>query len=196
MILIDPGHGYLREDFYDPGAVATYGSQSYEEARLAYYYALALKHVLHQEGFATALTRPTWRSPATLRERCQMLKDPKTTMLISIHWNAHNNKQARGWEILYRYDPPSPQLLLAQTLRQALQPFYDARSIPWRDYKKGVWGVLCDREKPACLIELGFITNTADFHALWSPVPKTDREIRLDWAAHVMRGIRAYLSRI
>lgn len=196
MIVIDPGHGYLREDHYDPGARAQHGKETFEEARLVYYYALALKHVIHQSGLSVVLTRPTWQSPATLRERCQLYRDPRTTMFISLHFNAHTNSQARGWEILYRYDPPSPQLAFAQTIRQALQPFYAAREIPWRNYKKGQWAVLCNSQKPGCLIEIGFITSPEDFHKLWHVSPTEHRKIRLEWAEHVLRGIRAYLSRL
>lgn len=194
VILIDPGHGYLREDYYDPGAEAKHWNMVFEEAKIVYSYALALKHVLAQAGFAVRLTRPNWKSPATLLERCRMLRAPEAMMLLSLHLNAHDTAQATGWEILYRYDPPSPQLALARSLYQALTPFYTARNVVWRGYKKGVWGVLCDRTKPACLIELGFITNERDLSVLWKSDPKQYREVRLEWADCVLRGVRAYLS--
>lgn len=165
-LAIDPGHGYSNRTpgVYDPGAVAA----GVAEADVALQWALTGKWVLGQMGLEVWLTRDDDRDPAPVGTRDDRALRAGCSHFISLHCNSSVNAGATGTETYYR-DKADAGLALA-VQRCALEAMWGDRKQPLL-YDRGLklegqsqhprLAVL-DFPGPACLLEVGFISNLDD----------------------------------
>ncbi|MFO7717011.1 MAG: N-acetylmuramoyl-L-alanine amidase [Desulfohalobium sp.] len=88
-VMIDPGHGGK-----DPGAV--HGDIHEKDINLEV--ALRLGEMLEKKGFTVLYTR-TEDKFIPLEERTALANSKKADLFISLHVNAHNNAQVKGFEL-------------------------------------------------------------------------------------------------
>jgi N-acetylmuramoyl-L-alanine amidase len=157
-ILLDAGHGG-----HDSGAVNRVHGISEEDITLTV--ALKTGRLLRDRGFHALHTRDNdvYISPS---DRLKMIRDYKPDAFVSIHCNASAVAQAHGAETIYRdkYDLP-----LAQNIHKYLIASSKLRD---RGIKTDIGdlgrrlAVLGDLKTPACLVEIGFISNEDDLHVM------------------------------
>lgn len=155
-ILLDAGHGGD-----DPGAV--YSGIKEEDITLAV--TLALGGRLRTAGFNVLFTRDKDMnlSPS---QRLAMIRQYKPDAFISIHCNASTNSQAHGIETIYRDDFDYP---LAKEIHMSLIATTEARDRGIKNDEKELkrkLTVLGNLQTPACLVEIGFISNPEDMKML------------------------------
>ncbi|MDP2167977.1 MAG: N-acetylmuramoyl-L-alanine amidase [Thermodesulfovibrionales bacterium] len=151
-ILLDAGHGGT-----DPGAV--YGGISEEDITLDV--VLRLGERLRENGHNVLYTRDrdTNLMPS---DRLKMIQEYKPDAFISVHCNAATNPQAHGVETIYRDDYDYPlacevhKALLATTEMRDRKVKHDSET----PHKR--LAVLGDLKTPACLVEIGFMSNDDD----------------------------------
>lgn len=161
---------------FDPGAVA----EGVREADITLAFALAIKHFAPEFGVHVFLTRHSNVSPAPLGERCRAAIEAGCECFISLHCNA-GSSSARGVETFYRDD-----LQFALRMHRLM-----AQAIPTKD--RGVKHesastrrrlAVLDFPGPACLVELGFISNPADRLLL------QERETRINVARAILGELK------
>ena len=155
-IFVDPGHGLGSRSpgVWDPGAVA--GGVS--EADVVFAWALTLKHVLAERGIQSVLSRKTDRDEAPLRYRVKAATDLGCSHLLSLHCNA-GAILARGTETFHRYDTPFVRAAHHAAVSAVGSADRGVRPEHMTQHKS--LAILAFRG-PACLIELGFLTNPGD----------------------------------
>lgn len=159
-ILLDPGHGGEQ-----PGAV--HGGVQEKDISLAV--VLRAAAVLRELGHDVLLTRDRDQS-LSLSERFRMIVDFKPEAFISVHCNAAVSVQAGGVETYYRDDYDYP---LANSVQTYLAAYTGRRDRGVRHdigVLKRRLAVLNDLETPACLAELGFLSNDSDRNYMASNV--------------------------
>ncbi len=158
-IYIDQGHNPR-----NPNAGAE-GSGLVEQD-LTYKIGIALAELLRQNGnFEVRLSRPTSNTQlgtsnaTSLRARVDGANSWGADYFVSLHTNASSNPAASGTEVLV-YSQPSRASELAEDILSWL-----TRITGLRDRgvitRNGLY-VLRKTEMPAVLVEMGFITNSAD----------------------------------
>lgn len=149
---IDPGHGMSNREHavFDPGAV--YGVET--EARIALIVAGFLRDECLRRGWRTFLTRTSSSDDAPLRERVPRMRAAQCDAIVSIHCNAHEREFAHGTETLY---------FAAEWVAAAVQrEVVEALGTTNRGCKQRDDLAILRYERPAILVELGFITNEHD----------------------------------
>jgi len=157
-ILLDAGHGGK-----DPGAVNSDSGR--QEDDIALEVVLALGILLRDAGHNVLHTRDrdTYISPA---DRLGMIKRYEPDCFVSVHCNSASNPSARGVETIYRdeYD-----IELAHHVHIALVDYTGLKDRGVKqdngDLKRRL-AVLGDLETPACLVEIGFISNEGDLEVI------------------------------
>jgi len=157
-ILIDAGHGGK-----DPGAINQDSGRKEKDITLEV--VLKLANLLRDAGHNVLLARDRdiYISPA---DRLAMIKRYSPDCFVSVHCNASSNPSASGVETIYRdeYD-----IELARHIHTAL---VDYTGLKDRGIKQdsGDLGrrlaVLSDLNTPACLVEIGFISNKDDLRVI------------------------------
>jgi len=160
LIVLDPGHGG-----FDTGST----SQNVEEKALALRTAVLVKRYLSSMGYRVILTRSR-DVFIPLAKRTAIANDTKSKLLVSLHYNAFKNPNAKGIEIYY-YDKGSKwrssnskklaQLVLSRLLTQT-----GAAS---RGVKHGNFHMVREANMPAILVEGGFITHPKERDQLSDP---------------------------
>ncbi|MBI3078708.1 MAG: N-acetylmuramoyl-L-alanine amidase [Deltaproteobacteria bacterium] len=189
-IVIDPGHGGR-----DPGA--SLKGVALTEAEVALAVARAVRDRLEAKGHEVILTREElgpdeYLAPAA---RPALARDQGAEVLVSLHLNADPDEdqpgmpEAKGEEVWYH--PTSPE---GQRLAKCLQPLVDQTfpDEPFRGLKASdKLAVLrgCQRSGiPSCLIEMGFIDNSATNRQLGDP------EVQQRLGELISEGILKYLE--
>lgn len=181
-VCIDAGHGGS-----DPGATDAVGVRLEKDDTLAL--ALAAQQYLNTNypNIEVLLTRDT-DAALTLQQRCKTANDFRADLFISIHRNSAEN-DAGGTEIWIPSGKPTADRMLAESILQRLNEvgLSDNRGIKGGTAGNpgGNYYVLGNTNMPACLIELGFISNTEDNRLL-----DIHRE---DYARAIADGITAIL---
>lgn len=157
-ILLDAGHGGR-----DPGAVNEDGLR---EKDITLEVVIESGTMLQDAGHSVLYTRDR-DIGLTPSQRLEMIKEYKPEVFVSVHCNASTNTEAHGIETIWKdkYDKP-----LAEAVHKSL---LDATGLKDRglkqdggaEYKRGL-AVLKDLETPACLIEIGFISNENDLEVI------------------------------
>ena len=183
-LVIDVGHGWRAtgpSKTFDPGAVGRLNEKAYAEHNIALMYARSLRDacLALDPTLSVHLLVATEANPLTLAKRRAYM--PSASALLSIHLNAHTNRLARGHEVWYHHESHLP---FAQAVYRA---GVDALGLPRRGIRQQAFTVL-RRERPAALVELGFISNVDDLQQLLLTT------VRTDWARAVAHAIRQYLS--
>ncbi|GIW60474.1 MAG: hypothetical protein KatS3mg087_1540 [Patescibacteria group bacterium] len=181
-IAIESGHGY-KGDTYDPGAISQIENNRYEEAAIAYDYALSLRFVLKSHNIESLIIPNQKSNGLNLTQRATYITQNKCTAVVSIHLNSHKNKEANGYETLYRRDD---QKSFAETIHQALQRAYP--ELTNRGIKQQKVMILSP-SVPGALIELGFITNQKDIETVAPNDPEQYRTRRILLAKQITSAI-------
>lgn len=190
IYIIDAGHGGE-----DGGAVAPDGTL---EKNLNLDTALRLNAVMKLFGYETITTRENDNavgdnSLETLRERkasdiktrAQLLENTENGVLVSIHQNMFSVEKYNGAQIFYS-DNNKESKLLAESIREQIktliQPYNERTTKP---SGKNIY-ILYHAEKPAIMVECGFLSNNAELQKLKSG------EYRAQLAFAVFCGIYEY----
>jgi N-acetylmuramoyl-L-alanine amidase len=156
-IAIDPGHGMNNtgNGKFDPGAVAA----GFREADIALDYGLQLQKAFQANKIPVFMTRADNKEPAPVVQRAGRAEKAGCTHYIALHLNSPDgDPTTHGLQVCFRdatKDKP-----LAEKLQTALVKVTKFRDLG-TDRRPNL-AVLKFSKGPAALIELGFITNTAD----------------------------------
>jgi N-acetylmuramoyl-L-alanine amidase len=153
-VVLDPGHGG-----YDNGAKAVSGLN---EKMLTLDVAKRVKPLLQARGYRVIMTRTT-DVFIPLGGRTGISNSHRDAAFVSIHCNWANRRAANGVEAYY-YNPKSAPLA-AKILRE-IAPCYGSHS---RGVKFARYYVLHHNERPATLLEIGFISNGKENASLQNP---------------------------
>ncbi len=150
-VYIDCGHGGR-----DSGAV----NGSYYEKTFALNVGLKLKkRLLDSNKFEVRMSREG-DTYCTLDYRTSDANKWGADIFISIHTNSSDKKSATGIETFcYKYKYRQ----LADAINNGVLQYIDLTN---RGVKEGNWHVVRESKMSACLVELGFITNSNDLNLL------------------------------
>lgn len=159
-IVIDPGHGGI-----DGGATSCTGVS---ESRLNLEISLRLNDLFHLLGYETVMIRTTDTSVYTegntiatqklsdLKERVRIVNETTGAILVSIHQNTFSDSRYSGAQVFF--DTAGQGKDLAKQLQQQLVSSLDSDSKRQEKKGKGIY-LLEHSEKPAVLVECGFLSN-------------------------------------
>ncbi len=168
-VIIDPGHGG-----HDPGSKSVYGKEKEFNFRLA----TLLKRDLERRGFRVRMTRGD-DSYLTLGQRVVFANRIPDAIFISLHFNSYKNREAKGLET-YALSPQgsgthndsgpdgrmltgnsrdSENIALATAVHASVLKKTRAED---RGIKRDRFTVLAGINKPAILVEGGFLSNPAE----------------------------------
>jgi len=156
LIVLDAGHGGEQA-----GAIGLFGLR---EKDLTLLFCKKLRDCLIARGYRVLMTRDGDNS-VPLDDRTSLANLQHATLLISIHCNYAQNKQARGIETLYS-TPKSRSLAQFIHEQLALVPLV---GVVDRGVKRGLLQTLYGCECPAALIELFFLSNPDDVQLIQDP---------------------------
>ncbi|MFA1820327.1 N-acetylmuramoyl-L-alanine amidase [Virgibacillus oceani] len=149
--IIDAGHGGI-----DAGAI---GLDNVKEKDLNLSTTDTIAARLEDEGAAVSLTRED-DSYVSLDERVHISNASNANVFISIHYNANEDPSAKGLTTYYSSDIAKE---LAETVQSSIQEKVDLVD---RGAKQNGYHVLHHNNKPAILLELGFVTNVRDLEVI------------------------------
>lgn len=183
-IAIDPGHGYCnrRPGVYDPGAE----EGGVAEADVALALGLSLSWVLRQRGYQTWMTRDDDRDPDPVGARDDRAEAAGADVFVSLHCNSAEAADARGTETYYR-DERDKRLAVWVNNNVAACLRTTNRGIKREDLSQHSRLAIFDFDGPACLVELGFLSNPSERALLQSVL--TSRDARLRLAQAIAAGI-------
>ena len=184
IIVLDPGHGGS-----DPGAI---GLNNTYEANVTLNVASELRRLLEKNGTKVIMTRTTNRdvfgpnASATqeLQARCDVAKEAKADLFVSIHTNSFSNRSVGGTSTYY-YPKTTGDVRLADFIQKELSTqtcLLDRGTNPARFY------VLKYADMPAVLLELAFISNPVEEKLL------TDEEFIKKTALGIYNGLVKYYT--
>lgn len=162
IVCIDPGHGSP-----DPGAVGTKGTR---ESDIALSVSLKAASILEKHRVSVVLTRQVDKLPASskskaLASRVATANNAKADLFVSIHVNsAGSNTEARGCLALV-YSKESFGNVLANNILDNIDRYSDIKKLGTfvdKEYVKYRVYVLKNTKMPACLIELGMLSNEVE----------------------------------
>ena len=162
IVCIDPGHGSP-----DPGAVGAKGTR---ESDIALSVSLKAASILEEHRVSVVLTRQVDKLPASskskaLASRVATANNAKADLFVSIHVNsAGSNTEARGCLSLV-YSKESFGNVLANNILDNIDRYSDIKKLGTfvdKEYVKYRVYVLKNTKMPACLIELGMLSNEVE----------------------------------
>lgn len=172
LIFLDAGHGGK-----DPGAVGLIA----KEKDIALSVAMQLGQALTERGFAVCYSR-TNDVRILVGERARAANKAKAAAFVSIHCNAAANKAATGTET-FAYSKASKGYQLAQMIQKKM---VQNMKLSDRGVKTANFAVLRETAMPAALVELAFISNSAEEQRL------LDSQWQQYAAAAIAEGIAQY----
>ena len=158
-ICLDPGHGGK-----DPGAV---GPSGLKESYIALEVAKKIKWFLNRFGYMVSITR-TDDTFVGLEERARIANNSEADVFCSVHFNAAESS-ADGIETWYpnnidnqgrSYEAGAALSYIVHNSIMRLVATTD-RGCKFKDVEREEFYVIRKTLMPACLLELGFITNPA-----------------------------------
>ena len=155
IILIDPGHGGI-----DGGAKSKNGTI---EKDINLLIATKLKIELENSGYLVYMTREEdsqldSKKVKDLNARCQMKKDTKCDVFISIHQNIFPQASCFGAQVWYASNDNSK--LLAEGIQNSLKETVADKNKRVPKAAKEQYRILRDGYEGACvLVECGFLSN-------------------------------------
>jgi len=185
-VVIDPGHGG-----HDPGAI---GRSSLMEKEVNLDIAQRVAHRLEASGVRVRLTRTDdaplvpWSTREEhrreLQMRCAIADDCGAQLFVSIHANARtsNPRAIRGAETYYRKSDSQrfAEVMQEEVVRATGLPDGGAKHHPEPIV------VLYQTAVPAVLVEVGYLSNSADERKLADP------DFREQAAEGIVNGIKRY----
>lgn len=179
LIVLDPGHGG-----FDMGAEAG-GAQ---EKMLTLTTAILLKKHLSAKGYRVILTRSK-DVFVSLSKRSTIANSTKSTLFVSVHYNAHVQTDPSGIEVYYYREGSSSRSIASKKLAQSvLSNMITLTGAESRGVKHGNLHVIRETEMPAILVEGGFITNPKERNKL------KEKEYLDQIALGIAEGIDKYFN--
>lgn len=184
IILIDPGHGGI-----DGGAKSKNGTI---EKHINLSISEKLKKELEDSGYVVYMTREEdsqldARKVKDLNARCQMKKDTKCDVFISIHQNMFPQSSCFGAQVWYASNEDSK--LLAENIQNSLKETIDDNNKRIAKAAEKQYRILRDGYEGACVIvECGFLSNHEEEEKL-----KTD-EHQSKIAKSITDGVTKYFE--
>lgn len=155
LVCIDPGHGGK-----DNGAHSGGRLEKDDNLRLA----LAVRDACEEKGIAVMLTRED-DTYLTLQERCDAANAAGADLFVSLHRNSTKNGDPKGVEIWTASKGGGKQMAQAILDRLAAVGISENRGV-WQGTSdngdRADYYVNKHTKMPACLVEMGFITNETD----------------------------------
>ncbi len=186
IVVIDAGHGGS-----DGGAGRDFDGEYKKEKDINLAVALKTVDILRSNGVKVEMTR-TGDTYPTLTERSDYANSLDAAVFVSIHSNSASSESPNGIEVYYSeqnnsadYGTTSKEL--AGKILSALIAQTGAKN---RKVKAENHVVTRTSQMPACLVEIGFITNDAEMRNLLNP----DYQYKL--ASGVAEGIIKCLPKI
>ncbi|MBM3194248.1 MAG: N-acetylmuramoyl-L-alanine amidase [Chlamydiae bacterium] len=178
-IIVDPGHG--GDDF---GTKVGTVIEKIVNLKTSEYVAALLK----KSGYEVQMTRKK-DIFVPLADRVEMANRSKASLMVSIHFNAAQSKEAEGLEIFYYKDPVLERKTLSKNLADAvMKKILDKTKAKSRGVKSGNFCVIRDTTIPAILVEGGFLTNERELEKI-----RQDQYLK-SLAQGIVDGIEAYLK--
>jgi N-acetylmuramoyl-L-alanine amidase len=184
MVMIDPGHGGV-----DGGC----SNRGIQEKNINLQIALAIRDYLRQSGVRTGLTRDgdyplepfgrPGRHRRDLNRRAHLIKRSRAAIFISVHCDSSSDRSRRGPAVFYRYNNNA-----SKRLAQLIQGELNIVAGINRRAEPGNYFILKAPPAPGALIEVGFLSNSADQLKL------EEEKYRWELAAAASRGILRYLE--
>ncbi|GAA0078253.1 N-acetylmuramoyl-L-alanine amidase CwlD [Clostridium sp. CTA-5] len=184
VILIDPGHGGI-----DGGARSKNGTI---EKDINLSISLKLKKALEEQGYTVYLTREDDKELDTkkvndLNKRCEMKKDKKCDMFISIHQNMFPNAKCFGAQVWYSNNDKSK--VLAENIQDMIKQNLHDNNKRISKPAKNQYRILRDGYDGACvLIECGFLSNYEEEQKL------KNEEHQDKLVKGILSGVKAYVE--
>lgn len=181
IILIDPGHGGI-----DGGARSKNGTI---EKNINLQISEKLKKELESSGYIVHMTRTEdseldSRKAKDLSARCQMKRDTKCDLFISIHQNMFPQASCFGAQVWYASNDDSK--LLAESIQNKLKETIDDKNKRLAKPAKEQYKILRDGYMGASVIvECGFLSNYEEEQKL-----KTD-----EYQSKIVKGIASGVSK-
>ena len=155
VILIDAGHGGI-----DGGAKSKNGTIE-KDINLAI--ALKLKKKLEDNGYKVYMTREDdsqldKKKAQDLSKRCQLKKDTKCEVFISIHQNMFPKSKCFGAQVWYASNDKSKEL--ADVIQESLKEHINDNNKRIAKAAKEQYKILRDRyDGASVIVECGFLSN-------------------------------------
>jgi N-acetylmuramoyl-L-alanine amidase len=160
-IVIDAGHGMgnRKKDVHDPGAV--YDGK--KESEIVLDQAKRIKNELTKKGHNVKLTRKDETTNTSLAQRVNCANSQNADVFVSLHCNAAENQDARGYET-FSYKGSKQGAELSTALQSGLRNQFKESQIEAKDRgtKEANFYVLKNTKMPSALIESGFLSNKQD----------------------------------
>lgn len=166
LIALDAGHGG-----YDPGAQGTLNGVTINESDLTLQITYKVKEILEGRGYEVIMTRSD-DSYKTLVERPALANDKNVALFVSIHINSVDNAPtANGTEVFYaesnnRDVGGVTSSILAKNILEGMLAQMGSTN---RGVKTAEHAVTKRSNMPACLAEVGFITNPQEVANMVNP---------------------------
>lgn len=145
-VVIDAGHGGS-----DAGAI---GGGTFEKD-ITLDVSKRVQDLLSKQGYTVLMTRPG-DSYVSLQDRVAISEDFKPDIFVSIHVNSSVRPEITGVETHYYHQE---SMALAQTVHSSLASAVDS---PNRGLFKSKFYVINHTTAPSILVEIGFISNSAE----------------------------------
>ena len=187
-VVIDSGHGGI-----DPGKKSDNGILE-KDVNLSI--AKKLQKKLIDTGFNVVMTREDEnglysenddnKKIADMKKRCQIIKDSKADIVVSIHQNSFQSQDVKGAQVFY-YTHSGEGKKAAEIMQESLLVLDDTNH---RKAKANDTYYLLKRtESPTIIVECGFLTNTEEAGLL------KQEEYQKKVAEAIVAGIKAYMEK-
>lgn len=171
-VVIDAGHGGS-----DVGATRNGAHEKFITLDVA----KRVEKLLKAQGYGVLMTR-TGDTFVSLSDRVAMSEEYEPDIFVSIHVNSSTSDTSKGIETHYYHQESIP---LAQSVHASLASSIDS---PNRGLFKSKFYVINHTTDPAILVEIGFLSNTAERAALLSESRKQET------AKAIVEGINNYFK--
>lgn len=161
-IVIDAGHGGI-----DGGKIGINGEVEKEINLLI---AGRLKNLLEQQGIAVVMTRTddnglyeenaTNKKQQDMKRRCELINQTEAELVVSIHQNSYTEPSVCGPQVFY-YENSAAAKEIAAILQSSLNTLLEIER-PREIKANDSYYILRKTERPAVIVECGFLSNPAE----------------------------------
>lgn len=181
VVVVDPGHGGS-----DPGAV----HGGVREKDIALRTSLLIAEELRKAGLSVVMTRTDDRT-VSLSDRANIANNSNATLFISVHYNATVTPNAASGTMTFYHRNSTHGQLLAECIQAELAKVVRLPNLGTRSdgtvYQNG-FAVLRNTRMPGVLLELGFLSHSADRARV------QEQEFQTSAARAVARGVLLFLG--
>jgi N-acetylmuramoyl-L-alanine amidase len=191
VIVIDAGHGGK------DGGVRGVNTGT-QEADLNLEYAVTLKRIMEEKGYAVVMTRTAREMSYSsfkvtdkqkeMRRRIEIIENSGAAAVISIHMNGYTVRSVRGAQVFYNNkSPDSKELarLIQGTLNTNVNAVHAKRECL---FHPGDYYILNNTKIPAVITECGYLSNAEDERLL------LDKDYREAVCKSIAEGVGAFLA--